>query len=123
MIPTRWVVWAVVVALLSSGASGCTTLEPVVRGTPASVSPSIEVGDRIRVIDRTGVNIDLKVTAVGADFIEGTDPEGKRVRIAAVDIRDVSERRFDFAKTTLLGAGVGFVATAALTVVALGNMR
>jgi hypothetical protein len=88
----------------------------VVPPAAGAVLPAdVAVGKRIRVLDRDGTATDLKVTAIGADCVDGQTSDGV-VRIAFGDVREVRERRFAPGKTIALTFGVLYVGYAAATV-------
>jgi hypothetical protein len=74
---------------------GCTTIRP---------AGSLEVGDRVHVLHRDGRRIDLRVTALGDDYIEGTAGRTE-MRIALTDAEQVDQRVPAPGKTVALIAG------------------
>jgi hypothetical protein len=97
------VAW-VVVGWLAFGQSACTTLVPA---DAEAVFAAVEAGDRLSVLDSSGVTTDLVVETVGADFIEGTGEAGQPVRIAATHVAQI--RRLAPGKTIALSAGAAFL--------------
>ena len=95
-------------------ATGCTSMR--------AVAPlDVRVGTRIRVLDSAGQSTELRVTAIGAEYVEGRTKDGA-VRVALVDVREVRERRFAPGKTVALGLGVLYVVAAAVTVAAWSSL-
>jgi hypothetical protein len=85
---------------------GCMSMQPVVT-TGSDVPLAVEVGDRLRILDKQGTTTELVVTTVGGDFFEGTAAEGRVVRVAAADVQQLHERRLAIGKTIALAAGIG----------------
>jgi hypothetical protein len=72
-------------------------------------------GMRIRIVGGDGRSEDLRVTASGEDYAEGTTRNGRIVRIEREQIRAIDRRAFAAAKTA--GLIVGIVAIYVVTVV------
>jgi len=100
--------WVVVLGL-AYGQSACTSLVPLDTTDVGALLAAIEAGDRLSVVDAAGATTELVVTAVGADFIEGTAGSDERVRIATADMQEVSEQRPAPGKAIALGAGAFFL--------------
>jgi hypothetical protein len=74
---------------------GCTTIRPAGR---------LEVGDRVHVLHRDERRFDLRVTALGDDYIEGTAGRTE-MRIALADAEQIDQRVPAHGKTVALVAG------------------
>jgi hypothetical protein len=111
----KWLRLGLLVAAATFLASGCTSMRVVPPAIGAVLPADVAVGKRIRVFDRDGSSIDLKVTAIGPDHVDGQTSHGI-VRIALGDVREVSERRFAPGKTIALTVGMLYLAYAAATV-------
>jgi hypothetical protein len=86
--------------------NGCTSMK-LVPGTGGDAVPTnVAVGMRIQVLDRSGVSTDIKVTDVRPEYVEGQTRDGRRVRFAREDVREVRERRLAPGKTAALTLGV-----------------
>jgi hypothetical protein len=97
--------WVVVLGLVF-GPSACTSLVPLDTTDVAALLAAIEPGDRLSVVDATGATTELVVTAVGADFIEGTTGSAQPVRVAAAEMQEVRQQRRALGETIGLGASV-----------------
>lgn len=102
---SRW--GALLAALaLAFGQAACTTMSLVETGRDGGVPGAIEPGDRISVLDTRGELVELRVTGVGTDFIEGTAGSDAPLRIKTADIRELRKQRAAPGKTAALGVGV-----------------
>ena len=86
--------------------NGCTSMKLVVGTAGDAVPSNVDVGMRIRVLDLKGVSTDIKVTAIGPDYVEGQTRDQRLVRFARADVREVRERRPAPGKTMALTFGV-----------------
>jgi hypothetical protein len=87
---------------------GCSAWRPLAENA-GSRTESVEVGQHIRVVDSTGRTLDLRVTAVGAGFIEGAaEGCGEPIRVARDDIDTIARRERAPGKT--VGLVVGLIA-------------
>lgn len=102
---SRWGACLAVLAL-AFGQSACTTMSPVETGREGAAPAGIEPGDRISVVDTRGELVELDVTAVGPDFIEGSAGDGEPLRIAAGEIRELRKARAAPGKTAALSLAV-----------------
>jgi hypothetical protein len=93
---------------LAFGQSACTTMSLVETGRDGAVPAAIEPGDRISVVDTRGELLELDVTAVGTDFIEGSASDGEPGRIATAEIAELRERRAAPGKVAALVGGLVF---------------
>ncbi len=100
--------WVCVVAL-ALAQSGCMTMRLVEPADGNALPATIEVGDRISILDTRGAITELAVTAVGTDFVEGMAEGDRAVRIAAAEMREIRERRVGLGKTAALGVGVAYL--------------
>jgi hypothetical protein len=115
MCRNKWLSSCMLVVAATLFASGCTSMR-VVAPVPGAVLPAdVAVGKTIRVRDRDESSIELKVTAIGPDYVEGRTRDGL-VRIGFRDVREVRERRFAPGRTVALAVGMLYVAYAAATV-------
>jgi hypothetical protein len=98
-----------VLGVLALGQLACTSMRPV--GSSAGVSPAetIEVGDRVSIVDTNGAATELVVTAVGTDFIEGTVGGDTLTRVASADLKAMRVRRNAPGKTAGLVAGLSLL--------------
>ncbi len=96
----------VLVAVLAFGQSACTSMVPLKAADASALLAAIEPGDRLSVLDSSGVTTDLVVTEVGADFVEGRVGGDQTVRIAAAEAKEIREQRMAPGKTIALGAGI-----------------
>ncbi|HEX7237133.1 MAG TPA: hypothetical protein VF405_09245 [Gammaproteobacteria bacterium] len=92
--------------MLAFGQLACTSMVPLDATDAESLLAAIESGDHLSVLDANGATTELVVTAVGADFIEGTAAGDQRVRMAAAEMQEVRQRRLAPGKALGLGAGV-----------------
>ena len=90
--------------------NGCTSMQLVPPAAGAALPADVGVGERIRVLDRSGASIDMKVTAIGTDYVEGRTRDDRAMRIAFTDVREVRERRPAPGRTVLLTLGVVYLA-------------
>jgi hypothetical protein len=98
------VLWA-----LAAGQSACTSLRPLdPSGDGVSVA-ALEAGDRISVVDVRGATVELVVTSIGADFIEGSGVGDTLTRLATSDVKQIRVRRSAPGKTAGLAAGFGLL--------------
>ena len=100
--------WVVVLGLVC-GPSACTSMVPLDVTDVGAMLAAIEAGDRLSVVDADGATTQLVVTAVGADFIEGTTGSDQPVRVAAAEMQEVRQQRRAPGKAIGLGAGVTFL--------------
>ncbi len=68
-------------------------------------------------VDARGTTTELAVTAVGVDFIEGSDSDGQTIRIATAEVSELRLRRISAVKL-----GLGFGIALALFVEALSGL-
>jgi len=86
--------------------NGCTSMKLVPGSVGDAVPSNVDVGMRIRVLDRDGVSTDIKVTAIGSDYVEGRARDQRLVRFARADVSEVRERRPAPGKSVALTLGV-----------------
>ena len=94
---------------LAVGQSACTSLRPVGPSGDGVSIAAIEAGDRISVVDVRGATMELVVTSIGADFIEGSGVGDTLTRLATSDIREIRVRRSAPGRTAGLAAGLGLL--------------
>jgi hypothetical protein len=109
MIDRRRVGEWLVVLVLALGQLACTSMVPLDATDVEALLAAIEAGDRLSVLATNGATTELVVTAVGADFIEGTAGSDQQVRIAAAEMQEVRQQRRAPGKAIGLGAGVTFL--------------
>jgi hypothetical protein len=98
-----------VLSVLIVGQSACTSMLPLEAADAEALLAVLEAGDRLSVLDSSGVTTELVVTAVGAGFVEGMVGRGGSVRIAAAEIEEIREQKFAPGKTAGLAAGLSLL--------------
>jgi hypothetical protein len=93
-----------VLGALAVGQWACTSMRPVDASAGVASAETIEVGDRISIVDTHGATTELVVTAVGTDFIEGMAAGDTLVRVASADLKEIRVRRNAPGKTAGLVA-------------------
>ncbi len=104
----------VVLLALSVTVGGCTSVRVMTPGSPATSSKSaLHAGDRARVLLKSGGVRELRISAVDAQTLTGTEGKGTNattVQIAMTDVQSVEYRRTSGLRTTglvlLLAAAV-----------------
>jgi hypothetical protein len=103
------------VALLSIClvSAGCTTSRTVYLSDAGALA-TLEKGDLIDVTLKSGEVRKLKLTAIDANSVSGTDARSRRttVQLALAEVQSLDVRKLSFGKTVSFGSGVLFGAGA-----------
>lgn len=85
---------------------GCTTMRPI-EPQQANLAEQVEVGDHLIVYEKSGRIIDMTVSVIDGDRIEGTlaDSSGFPVAVDVNEIEKIEVEKIDGAKTTLAVVG------------------
>lgn len=92
--------------LVVAALSACTSLRPI-ESSGGDLMAHVKTDDRIRVTMSGGAAVNLKVTAVGANEIEGTTPDGKERTIEVAEIEQIERRVPAPGKTAALAGTLG----------------
>jgi hypothetical protein len=88
------------------GCASCTTFKPIAYDAAVSAVEQVDAGERLRVVDVYGEEIDLTVTGVKDDYIEGRTADGASARIDLAQVREIERRQRSPAKTAALVGGL-----------------
>jgi hypothetical protein len=97
----------IMVSVVAFNLTACVTTRRVELSNGGTLPATIEIGDRVSVVDAAGSTTDLAVTVVESGFLEGTADDGRPVRFAVADIRELRERDRAPGKSVALGVGIG----------------
>lgn len=100
-------------ALVAVAGTACTTTQPIVVGTPASLEEQVQPGDRVSLTTRDGREFEFEVVTVEPDALVGAEQRVEREEIVRLEVT-----RTSVAKTS--GLVVGGYLTFFLVMVLLG---
>lgn len=99
---------------------GCTTMRPI-EAQQSNLAEQVEVGDHLIVYEKTGRIVDMTVSVIDDDYLEGTLADNTRIPVE-VDINDIETievEKIDGAKTTLAVVGGAIIVVPALLIAAM----
>ncbi len=101
---------------------GCTTMRPVETGQ-ANLTEQLEVGDHLVIYEKSGRIVDMTLTLIDGDILEGT-LAGNNFIPVEVDINDIEKIEFekiDGVKTTLAVVGGTIIISPLMLIAAMSG--
>jgi hypothetical protein len=80
--------------------TGCMTMKPM-EVDPTQLRGTLKQGDQVQVVTSSGQELQFKI-----DSVDDTGLQGGGQRIAYNDVRSISRKQIDVAKTSLIALGV-----------------